>query len=152
MNPVGKAVKVALAFVLGAAVVLFGARAIAMDPAKQLEKDTKALEKNARKGADAAEKETKAKVAGPRKVELAVTEKGYEPSPIKLKKGEAVKLVVTRKTEKTCANEIILDEHNINVPLPLNKPVEIEFTPTKTGTLKYGCAMGKMIAGVFTVE
>jgi len=89
---------------------------------------------------------------GTRTVELAVTEKGYEPSPLQLKKDEPVKLMVTRKTEQTCATEIVMKEYGINTPLPLNTPVEIAFTPNKTGTLTYGCAMGQMISGVFMVE
>lgn len=89
---------------------------------------------------------------GPRVVTLSVTEKGYEPSPINLKKDEPVKLVVTRKTEHTCATEIIMKDYGINTPLPLNTPVEIAFTPNKTGTLTYGCAMGQMISGAFMVE
>lgn len=95
-----------------------------------------------------------AKTAAPaaRQIALTVTEKGYEPSPVKLKKDEPVKLTLTRKTEQTCATEIVLKEYGINVPLPLNKPVEVAFTPKKSGTLKYGCAMGMMISGVFLVE
>jgi plastocyanin domain-containing protein len=89
---------------------------------------------------------------GVRTVALSVTEAGYEPSPVTLKKGEPVKLVVTRKTDSTCATEVVMEEHNINTPLPLNTPVEIAFTPSKSGELRYGCAMGKMIAGVFMVE
>jgi plastocyanin domain-containing protein len=89
---------------------------------------------------------------GPRVINLSVTEKGYEPSPVTLKKDEPVKLVVTRKTEQTCATEIIMKEHGVNAPLPLNTPVEIAFTPNKTGTLTYGCAMGQMISGTFMVE
>jgi plastocyanin len=89
---------------------------------------------------------------GVRTVALSVTESGYEPSPVTLKKGEPVKLVVTRKTDSTCATEVVMEEHNINTPLPLNTPVEIAFTPSKTGELRYGCAMGKMISGVFMVE
>ena len=88
----------------------------------------------------------------PRVIPLTVTEHGYEPSPVKLKKGEPVKLVLTRKTEQTCATEIVMKEHGIHTPLPLNTPVEVTFTPEKTGTLKYGCAMGMMISGVFLVE
>jgi plastocyanin domain-containing protein len=87
-----------------------------------------------------------------RTVELKVTDKGYEPSPITLKKGEPVKLVVTRTTEHTCATEIIIDKTDINVELPLNKPVEIAFTPKDSGELKYGCHMGKMLSGVFLVQ
>lgn len=89
---------------------------------------------------------------GPRVIPLSVTEKGYEPSPITLKKDEPVKLVVTRTTEQTCATEIVMKDHGINTPLPLNTPVEIAFTPSKTGTLTYGCAMGQMISGTFMVE
>jgi plastocyanin domain-containing protein len=89
---------------------------------------------------------------GPRVVALSVTEKGYEPSPINLKKDEPVKLVVTRKTDQTCATEIVMKDYGINTPLPLNTPVEIAFTPNKTGTLTYGCAMGQMISGTFMVE
>jgi plastocyanin domain-containing protein len=87
-----------------------------------------------------------------RTVELSVTEKGYEPSPVTLKKGEPVKLVITRKTEHTCATEIIIDEQDVNVALPLNEAVAVNFTPTKEGQLRYGCAMGKMISGVFVIE
>jgi len=89
---------------------------------------------------------------GPRSVTLTVTEKGYEPSPLQLKKDEPVKLVVTRTTDQTCATEIVMKEYSINTPLPLNTPVEIAFTPNKTGTLTYGCAMGQMISGTFMVE
>jgi plastocyanin domain-containing protein len=89
---------------------------------------------------------------GPRVITLNVTEKGYEPSPITLKKDEPVKLVVTRKTEQTCATEIVMKDYGINTPLPFNTPVEIAFTPNKTGTLTYGCAMGQMISGAFMVE
>lgn len=93
-----------------------------------------------------------AKPAEPRTIALTVTEKGYEPSPVTLKQGEPVKLVLTRTTDHTCATEIVLEEHNINAKLPLNQPVEVTFTPNKTGQLVYGCAMGKMISGVFMVE
>ncbi|XXF76646.1 cupredoxin domain-containing protein [Myxococcaceae bacterium GXIMD 01537] len=89
---------------------------------------------------------------GVRLVDIAVTEAGYEPSPITLKKDEPVKLVVTRKTDHTCATEVVMEEYGIDTKLPLNTPVEIAFTPTKTGELRYGCAMGKMISGAFMVE
>jgi plastocyanin domain-containing protein len=98
------------------------------------------------------EKAPAAVAEGPRVVELSVTEKGYEPSPVTLTKGQPVKLVVTRKTDQTCATEVVMDGYDINTPLPLNQPVEIAFTPKESGQLVYGCAMGKMISGVFMVE
>lgn len=89
---------------------------------------------------------------GVRIVAISVTENGYEPSPVTLKKDEPVKLVVTRKTDHTCATEVVMEEYNIDTKLPLNTPVEIAFTPSKSGELRYGCAMGKMISGAFMVE
>ena len=88
----------------------------------------------------------------PRTVALKVTENGYEPSPLTLKKGEPVKLVITRTTDETCATDLTMKDPAISVELPLNKPVEVSFTPTKSGQLKYGCSMGQMISGVFLVE
>ena len=109
-------------------------------------------EQGCTKNAESAPSAPAGKPGEPRTLALSVTEKGYEPSPVTLQQGQPVKLVLTRTTEQTCATEIVLDEYNINTPLPLNQPVEVAFTPTKTGKLVYGCAMGKMINGVFMVE
>jgi plastocyanin domain-containing protein len=87
-----------------------------------------------------------------RTVELKVTDKGFEPTPVTVKKGEPLKLRVTRTTDETCAKDLILPDYNIEKELPLNKAVDIEFTPNKAGKLKYGCSMGMMIAGVLIVE
>ena len=85
------------------------------------------------------------------RVEMKITDKGFEPQNLRVKKGEPVTLIITRKTDVTCATEIVIDEYNINVKLPLNQPVTVTFTPTKSGELKYGCAMKKMIGGVIKV-
>ncbi|MBL8953400.1 MAG: cupredoxin domain-containing protein [Myxococcaceae bacterium] len=87
-----------------------------------------------------------------RRVELTVTARGFEPSPISVRKGEPLVLVVTRKTDSTCAKRIVLDEAKVNAELPLDQPVELRFTPAKTGQITYGCQMGKMVAGVLLVE
>jgi plastocyanin domain-containing protein len=93
-------------------------------------------------------------VAAPKRqtVAMAVTEKGFEPATVQVKKGEPVTLLITRKTDKTCATEIVIDEHKVNAKLPLDKEVKVTFTPKKSGELKYGCAMDKMIGGVLRVE
>lgn len=95
-------------------------------------------------GADAGE-------AG-RVIELTVTKDGFEPDPITVQAGEPVTLAITRKTEKTCATEIVLDEYGIDQRLPMGETVRVSFTPTQTGDLKYGCAMGKMIGGTIHVQ
>jgi plastocyanin domain-containing protein len=86
---------------------------------------------------------------GVRTVEMAVTGNGFEPSKVKVNKGEKVRLVVTRKTEATCATDIVIPEHGVNTPLPLGKPVTVEFTPSKSGEIRYACAMGHVGGVVF---
>jgi plastocyanin domain-containing protein len=87
---------------------------------------------------------------GVRVIEMTVTGNGFEPSRVKVQKGEKVRLVVTRKTQRTCATEIVIKDAVINTPLPLDKAVAVEFTPKKTGELRYTCGMG-MIGGTLFV-
>jgi len=84
-------------------------------------------------------------------IELTVTSDGFVPASIKVQKGQQVRLVVTRKVERTCATEIVIKDAGINQKLPLNQPVVVEFTPTKAGQLRYACGMD-MIAGVIVVD
>lgn len=84
-------------------------------------------------------------------VEIAVTSQGFVPAAAKVKAGRPVKLVVTRKTDRTCATEIVIKDYGVNQPLPLNQPVEVTLTPKKAGPVRYACGMD-MIAGVLTVE
>ena len=87
---------------------------------------------------------------GVRTVEMAVTEDGFVPSKVKALKGEKVRLVVTRKTDRTCAKEIVIPGYGVNQPLPLGKAVTVELTPKASGEIKYACGMD-MISGVLLV-
>ena len=89
----------------------------------------------------------------PRRIEIAVTEKGFAPNAIKVTRGEEVTLVFTRKTDHTCAKEVIVyldDGKRIERKLPLNHPVEIRATFPKAGELGYACRMS-MHGGVIRV-
>ncbi len=90
-------------------------------------------------------------VSGPREVKIQVTERGFEPARIRVSREEPVALVVTRKTERTCATELVMEEYGIHAELPVGEPVRISLTPTRSGPVKFGCAMGKMIGGVLDV-
>jgi plastocyanin domain-containing protein len=73
------------------------------------------------------------------------------PAKLQAAVGKPIKLVVTRKTDKTCATEIVIKEYGINQKLPLNQPVEVVFTPTKPGKVRFACGMD-MIAGEIEVK
>ncbi len=100
----------------------------------------------------ASQKSAPAPAAPDNVVQLTVTEKGFEPTPVRVKAGQPVKLTITRKTDDTCATEIVVKDYNLREKLPLGTPVTLTFTPTKTGELKYGCGMDQMVNGVLLVE
>ncbi len=88
-------------------------------------------------------------VAG--EVELAVTDKGFEPTRIPAKAGVPLILAITRKTDATCAKEILFQGQEAKTDLPLNQTVKVTYTPKVSGEVKFGCAMGMMIGGVLAV-
>lgn len=84
-------------------------------------------------------------------IPLTVTEKGFDPSEIKVTAGSHVVLRVTRKTEQTCATNIVLKEKKIKKELPLNKEVIIDVGVLKNGKITFACGMD-MISGHIVAE
>jgi plastocyanin domain-containing protein len=81
---------------------------------------------------------------------VEVTGNGFEPSSLKLKAGAPAKVTFVRKTDETCAKEVVIKEYKIERKLPLNEPVTVEFTPRK-GEFSFACGMD-MIKGKLIVE
>ncbi len=50
---------------------------------------------------------------------MAVTEKGFEPDKLSVHAGQPVRLVITRKTDKTCATAIVIEGAGVHADLPL---------------------------------
>ena len=92
-----------------------------------------------------------ARAARDQRVSIAVTERGFEPASVTVQSGRPVTLLVTRRTERTCATELILKEHGIDEKLPLGRTVAIRFTPEHAGRLTYACPMD-MIHGTIVVR
>jgi len=87
-----------------------------------------------------------------RVVELAVTEDGFVPANVTLKANEPVTFRVTRRTDDTCARDFLIEGTDVHLALPLDETVEVAWTPTKAGRVKFGCAMDMMVGGVLLVE
>ena len=86
---------------------------------------------------------------GVRTFELEVTEDGFVPARLKVNQGETVRLVVTRKTDGTCAKEIVIKDSGINTPLPLEKAVTVEFKAKRPGEVRFACGMDHVSGLVF---
>lgn len=82
-------------------------------------------------------------------VDLQVTEKGFEPNSVDVKPGVPVVLMVTRKTDSTCATQIKIKSKNIKKDLPLNKPVTIALGKLDKGEIRFGCGMDMITGTVF---
>jgi plastocyanin domain-containing protein len=89
--------------------------------------------------------------SGPSEVQVAVTDNGFEPKSVVIKKGQAAVLVITRKSQNTCATEAIFTETGKKYDLPLNQAVRIDLTGASPGTLHYACGMD-MEHGTVTIE
>jgi plastocyanin domain-containing protein len=85
-----------------------------------------------------------------RTVEITVTEAGFQPSSVTVKKGERIRLVVKRLTDKTSAQEFVLDEFLVWQRLPLNQAVTETFVAGRTGEFPFRCQDGT-VSGLFKV-
>jgi plastocyanin domain-containing protein len=83
--------------------------------------------------------------------EIAVTDTGFAPASITVPAGKPVTLVVTRKTDQTCAKEIVFPDQGIRKPLPLNEAVEISLPASPRREMTYVCGMN-MISGKVLVQ
>jgi plastocyanin domain-containing protein len=85
---------------------------------------------------------------GVKEIQLAVTETGFEPKEISVQKGDQVTLVVTRRTDQTCAKEIVIADRQLRAALPLNEPVRLALGKVEAGGVKFACGMGMLEGAV----
>ena len=81
-------------------------------------------------------------------VELAITSEGTVPATVVAKSGQPMKLIITRKTDSTCVQQVVMKDFGVDKPLPLNTPVAVEVTPAKKGTYRLQCGMGMTFASL----
>jgi plastocyanin domain-containing protein len=79
--------------------------------------------------------------AAEQEAKITVGEQGFEPARATLRAGAPVRLTFTRTTDKTCATAVVLPSLNVRRDLPLNQPVDIRFTPAKSGEIQFVCGM-----------
>jgi len=82
---------------------------------------------------------------------VVVNEQGFEPAEVRLRAGTPARLTFLRTTDKTCGTEVAFPSLNIKRVLPLNEPVQIEFTPANTGEVSFACGMN-MLRGTVVID
>jgi RND family efflux transporter MFP subunit len=71
---------------------------------------------------------------------VIVSDQGFEPSHLALRKGIRARVSFIRTSDKTCATEIQFPSMNIKKALPLNEEVVVEFVPS-VGEIAFACGM-----------
>ncbi len=72
--------------------------------------------------------------------DVAVSDKGFEPSRLTLRAGIPARVTFTRTTDATCATAVVFPSLKITRDLPLNQRIAIEFTP-EMGEIAFACGM-----------
>ena len=84
--------------------------------------------------------------AGPRvqRFTVKITERGFEPESLRLRRGVQTRITFLRTTDRTCATEVVIRDFGVRRELPLNQPVEVTLTPNKKGEFSFTCGMNMM--------
>lgn len=91
------------------------------------------------------------RASGPQTIRIEVTDRGFVPAEVKVRAGAPVTLLVTRKTDATCAKEFTIPDLGVRQALPLDQQVEIDLAPHAHGDLRYVCGMD-MVSGTIKVQ
>jgi len=79
---------------------------------------------------------------GPQRVRVSVTEAGFVPSRVTVKRGRPVEVVFTRQLEQTCATDVVFPTLHRGYDLPIHKDVTVELAAADIrDTLRYSCSM-----------
>jgi plastocyanin domain-containing protein len=86
------------------------------------------------------------------KVKVILGAEGYQPASFNLRQGVPARIEFVRQVEGACGEEIIIPEYGIKRELPLNKSVEVEFTPDKAGEYVFTCGMNMLRGKIVVLE
>jgi plastocyanin domain-containing protein len=82
---------------------------------------------------------------------ITVTERGFDPSSLTVKKGVPTRLTFVRTDDKTCATEVVIPALKVRKALPLNAKVSLQFTPADAGDIGFACGH-QMFTGTVVVQ
>jgi plastocyanin len=80
-----------------------------------------------------------------------IVQGGYEPSVVRVKAGQPVRLIFDRQETSGCSEEVVFADFGIRRFLPANQQTVIEVTPPKAGVYGFTCGMG-MLRGKLVAE
>jgi cobalt-zinc-cadmium efflux system membrane fusion protein len=82
---------------------------------------------------------------------VQITERGFEPPRVTVPRGEQASITFVRRTDNTCAKELVIASQGIRRELPLNQPVTVAINASSSGEVAFVCGMN-MLKGVIVVQ
>ena len=76
-----------------------------------------------------------------RRIDIKVSNAGYDPNSVNVKANEQVTLVFTLTEKSECAEEVEVPSLGVKKKLPVGEPVSISLRPEQPGELKFTCGM-----------
>jgi plastocyanin domain-containing protein len=75
---------------------------------------------------------------------------GYEPSTIRVRAGQPVRLTFDRQETSSCSEEIVFPDFGVRKFLPAHQKTTVVVTPPAPGTYEFTCGMsmlhGRLVA------
>jgi hypothetical protein len=82
-----------------------------------------------------------AEAAAPRRVDVTITDRGPEPTEIRVRGPEKLQLVVTRESAHACRSELLIPEYDLRTPVPNGRPVAITLFARGDGQVHLRCPL-----------
>lgn len=74
-------------------------------------------------------------------VRINISQRGYAPAFVRVKRGQTVRLVFYRADHNNCGEELVFPALNIKRDIPARKPVVVTLTPRRNGEISFACGM-----------
>jgi hypothetical protein len=84
-------------------------------------------------------------------VRVEVIERGFEPPRVQVARGSRASIEFIRRSDTTCATDVVIESQNIRRELPLNQPVTVDVNAGAGGEIEFTCGMS-MFKGAIVVQ
>jgi hypothetical protein len=83
-----------------------------------------------------------------RRVDVTITDAGPQPAAIDAHPDERLLLMITRKTERVCRNDLLIPAYGVRTPLPLGAPMPVAVLTREKGRVELVCPVEDTIGEV----